>query len=152
MPKQDDAADFIEAMVKETSDHESRGHWDIINRLQVPWGTKTIQAIWSFKRKCFPDGTLNKHKARLCAHGGMQQWGVNYWETYAPVVNWISIRFLLILSELTGLESQAELNASVYIEIPIGMEVPGHSEDQKQYLLCLWYSLYGLKQAFVNWC
>ena len=33
--------------------------------------------------------------------------GINYWETYAPVVNWISIRFLLILGEIVGLESQA---------------------------------------------
>ena len=39
---------------------------------------KTIQAIWSFKRKRYPDGTLNKHKARLCAHDSMQQWGVSY--------------------------------------------------------------------------
>ncbi len=32
---------------------------------------------------------------RLCAHGGMQTWGQNYWETYAPVVNWASIQILL---------------------------------------------------------
>ena len=50
-------------------------------------GTKTIQAIWFSKRKRFPDGTLNKHKAHLCVHGGMQQWGVNYWENHSPVVN-----------------------------------------------------------------
>ena len=161
MLKQDDAADFIKAMVKETRDHESRDHWDIIKRSQVPHGTKTIQAIWSFKRKRFPDGLLNKHKARLCAHGGMQQWGVNYWETYAPVVNWISVRFLLILSELAGLDSrtidfvlafpQAELDVPVYMELPIGMEVPGHQEDRKLYLLHLRRSLYGLKQASANW-
>ena len=61
----------------------------------------------------------------------MQQWGVNYWETYAPLVNWISMRFLLILSELAGLESriidfvlafpQADLDVPVYMEFPIGM-------------------------------
>ena len=63
----------------------------------------------------------------------MQQWGVNYWETYAPVVNWISIRFLLILSEIAGLESQAidfvlafpqaNLDVPVYMELPVGMKV-----------------------------
>jgi hypothetical protein len=51
-------------------------------------GTKPIMSIWSFKCKQYPDGTLNKHKARLCAHGGMQTWGENYWEMYASVVNW----------------------------------------------------------------
>ena len=50
----------------------------------------------------FPDGSINKYKARLCAHGGMQQRGVDYWETYAPVVNWLSVRLLLILSVVHG--------------------------------------------------
>jgi hypothetical protein len=44
----------------------------------MPPDTKTIMSIWSFKQKRFPDGTLNKHEARLCAHGGMQTWGTNY--------------------------------------------------------------------------
>ena len=39
---------------------------------------KTILSIWSFKRNIFPDGILMKHKARLCAHGVIQQWLVNY--------------------------------------------------------------------------
>ena len=52
----------------------------------LPFGTKTITAIWSFKRKRFPDGTLNKQKARLCAYGSQQTWGQDYWETYASFV------------------------------------------------------------------
>ena len=161
MLKQDDASDFIKAMEKESYDHASRGHWEIVKRSAIPLGTKTIQAIWSFKRKRFPDGSLNKHKARLCAHGGMQQWGVNYWETYAPVVNWISVRFLLTLSEIVGLESrtidfvlafpQAELDVPVYMELPIGMDVPGFEDSRKSHVLCLRRSLYGLKQASANW-
>ena len=106
MTQQDDASEFIAAMQKEIAAHEERGHWEVVSRSSIPLHTRTIQAIWAFKRKRFPDGTINKHKARLCAHGGMQQWGVNYWETYAPVVNWISVRFLLILSEIVGLKSR----------------------------------------------
>ena len=63
----------------------------------------------------------------------MHQWGINYWETYTLVVNWISVRFLLILSEIVGLESrtidfvltfpQAELDVPVYMELPMGLEV-----------------------------
>ena len=91
----------------------------------------------------------------------MQQWGVNYWETYAPVVNWISVRFLLTLSEIVGLESrtidfvlafpQAELDVPVYMELPIGMDVPGVQDSRKSHVLCLRRSLYGLKQASANW-
>eukprot|EP00957_Ditylum_brightwellii_P065143 4941272-Ditylum_brightwellii.AAC.1 len=39
---------------------------------------KTILSIWFFKRKRFPSGKLMKQKARLCAHGGMQQWELEF--------------------------------------------------------------------------
>ena len=68
MLKQSDAAEFIKAMMKESSDHESRGHWTVILRHKKPPDVKTIMAIWAFKRKRFPDGRINKWKARLCAH------------------------------------------------------------------------------------
>ena len=72
MLRQPDAADFVQAMIKEVNDHETRGHWEVIPRWQKPQGEKTVMAIWSFKRKRFPDGRLNKHKACICAHGGIQ--------------------------------------------------------------------------------
>jgi len=75
--KEADKMDFVEAMEKEVLAHESRNHWTVVNRSSLPSGAKPIKAIWSFKRKRRPDGTLLKHKARLCAHGGMQQWGDN---------------------------------------------------------------------------
>ena len=91
----------------------------------------------------------------------MQQWGVNYWETYATVVNCISVRFLLILSELEGLEirtidfvlafPQADLYVPVYMELTIGMEVPGSEGHNKLYVLRLRQSLYSLKTAYYNW-
>ena len=135
MLKEEDAADFITAMKKEAEDHESRGQKDMITCSSIASGSgvKTIQAIWSFKRKHFPNGELNKHKACLCSHVKMQQWVLNYWETYAPVVNWISIRFLLALSDIVGLESQdidfildvpqAELDVPVYTELSMGMKL-----------------------------
>jgi len=89
--KQDDFHEFIKAMMVEVSDHESREHWTLTKRCDMPEDMKTIMSIWSFKRKRYPDGTLNKHKACLCAHGGMQTWGQNYWEMFAPVVNWASV-------------------------------------------------------------
>ena len=79
MLKQPDAAEFVKAMMKEADDHETKNQWEVIPRWQKPPNVKTILAIWSFKRKRFPDGRINKWKARLCAHGGMQEFGVNYW-------------------------------------------------------------------------
>jgi hypothetical protein len=117
-------------------------------------------SIWSFKRKQYPDGTLNKHKARLCAHGGMQTWGQNYWETHAPVVNWASVCILLAVAKIHGLSSksidfglafpQADLEVPVFMELPLGFDAPD-SQHWKLYVLQLNKSLYGLKQAGYNW-
>ena len=46
-----------------------------------------LMLIWSFNRKRHADGSLNKYKARLCCHGGQQEHGINYWDTYSPVVS-----------------------------------------------------------------
>ena len=73
-------------MAKEVEDHEARNHWTLLHHEAVPKGTKTILSMWLFKRKNYPEGRILKHKACLCAHGGMQTWGENYWETYAPPV------------------------------------------------------------------
>ena len=86
MLTQPDKNNCFEAMEVEITNHTERNHWDLIPRSQLPSGSKTIMSVWSFKRKCLPDGTICKYKARLCAHGGQQQWGVEYLETYAPVV------------------------------------------------------------------
>ena len=129
----------------------------MVLRSTLPAGAKTIRAIWSFKRKRYPDGRLNKHKARLCAHGGMQRWGDNYWETYSPVVNMLSVRLLLAICHIHGLDSkaidfvlafpQADLDIDIWMELPEGM-VPENDEDNKgKYVLKLNKSLYGLKQA-----
>ena len=122
---------------------------------------KAILAIWDFKQKRFPDGHIIKQKARLCACGGMHQYGVNSWKTYSPAVNWISVCFLMIVAQVLKLDTQAidfvlafpqaELEVPVYMELPAGMDLAGHGKDSSEYLLKLKRSLYGLKQALKNW-
>ena len=128
MLREDDHKQFFQAMEVELEDHKERNHWTLMEQKDLPIGTKTIMAIWSFKRKMFLDGSLNKHKARLCAHGGQQTWGLDYWDTYAPVVTWASVCLLLIVAKIHGLQSksidfvlafpQADLDVPVYMELP----------------------------------
>jgi hypothetical protein len=72
---QEDTHLFIEAMQKEVADHELQNHWSIVHHSTVPRTAKPIQAIWSFKRKQHPDGSLVKLKLDyvLMADGRMQQ-------------------------------------------------------------------------------
>ena len=130
--EQEDYRDFITAMVKEIKSHEENGHWIVQTRKECGY-PKTILAIWSFKQKRLPDGTLNKHKACLCAHGGMQQWGFHYWETFAPVVNWLSVWLIVVLSIIDDLPMraiyfvfafpQAKLDVTIFMELPPGFQV-----------------------------
>jgi hypothetical protein len=153
--QEDDREKFIEAMLKELEDHRVNEHWVLVPRKDIG-DSPTIKAIWSFKRKRRPDGSLLKYKARLCAHGGMQVYGVNYWDTYAPVVNWISIRMMLTISVIHSLYTtsidftlafpQADADVEIYMEIPLGCEV-----SEGDYVCLLLKNLYGLKQAASTW-
>ena len=91
--------------------------------------------VFQTKKK---NGLLLKHKARLCAHGGMQTWGDNYWETYSPVVNMMSVRLLLLIAKIHKLDSkaidfvlafpQAELDVDIWMYLPIGFQVNCQTE------------------------
>ena len=93
-------------------------------------------SICSFKRKITPNGRLIKHKAYLCAHGGMQKWGINYWWTFYPVVNWMFFRAMLTLSILRELHTksvdfalyrtQDDVKTEMFMGPPIGFGVEGY--------------------------
>ena len=117
-------------MLKEIKDHEERDHWMLFKRADIRKGAKTILSVWAFKIKCLPDGSVTKYKVRLNAHGGIQRWGIDYWETYAPVVNWIRVRLLMVLSIIYKLNTksidfvlafpQAELDQDIFMELLYG--------------------------------
>ena len=157
MLKLPEIKEFVIAMQKEIEDHQSRDHLETFLRKNLPSGTKTILSIWAFKVKRNPDGRILEHKAQLNAHGGMQRWGIDYWETYAPVVNWISVRLLLILSIIHSLNTksidfvlafpQATLERDVFMKLPYGFEC----REKGKYVLKLKKNLYGLSDASYNW-
>ena len=163
MLKQPDKHQFVEAMLTETAVHEKRNHWSIMKCKDMPPGAKKILLIWSFKKKRSPDGKISKCKACLCAHGRMQSWGVDYWETYTPVVNWIPVRFIPTVAKMHELDTkvidfvlafpQAKLDVNVFMEIPTDMVLTKVAENYQRslYVLSVNKSLYGLKQASSNW-
>ena len=85
-------------MINKTDDNEKRNHWEVVHRWDKPPVVKNILSIWAFGDKRFHDGHINKHMERICAHDIMKQYDFNYWETYSPTVNWITVRFLMIVA------------------------------------------------------
>ena len=116
-----------------------------------------LMMIWSFKKKRDPQGNIIEYKARLCCHGGQQQWGINYWDTYAPVVSWSSIRILMTLAELHNFHTksadfvqafpQAKVKSTIFLKTPDGVEFK-HGDEV---VLKLIKNLYGLKDAGLTW-
>jgi hypothetical protein len=88
----------------------------------------------------------------------MQVEGVHFWDTYSPVVQMVIVRLMLVLSLLLGLKSQsidftlaftqAPIDVPTCLSLPIGFSIEGDSDE---YVLELKKTLYGLKQAGLNW-
>ena len=112
------------------------------------------------KVKRYPDGRFHKIKARFCARGDKQVEGVDYFDKYAPVISWSTVRLLLCLSISQGWKSrqvdfsnafvQATLKESIYVTLPTGFEGPD-GQHRSEVVLKLNKSLYGLVQAPMYW-
>ena len=56
--------------------------------------------MYILKRKRNPFGELIKHKARLGVHGGMQQEGIDIHNPFVLVVNWSTVRLIIMIAEM----------------------------------------------------
>ena len=65
-----------------------------------------VRSTWAFKLNRYPDGLIKKFKSRFCAQGYMQPEGIDFFKTYAPVVQWTTVILMLIMEVLLGLKSK----------------------------------------------
>jgi hypothetical protein len=61
-------------------------------------GKNVLPSTWAFKIKRYPDGRVKKFKARFCARGDRQKEGIDYFEMWVPVVQWSTVRIVMILA------------------------------------------------------
>ena len=78
-----------------------RNTWELVT---LPAGRKTVRCKWVFKKKMNADGTIARYKARLCAKGFTQQWGLDYMDTFSPTVNFSTLRLLFQLAVQYGFD------------------------------------------------
>jgi hypothetical protein len=156
MKRQVDANTFIEAQRPEIEGLMDINTCKFIPKINLPAKTRYLDIIWTYRRKCHPFGSLKKYKARLCVNGSKQIQGIDYTESFAPVVQWSTIRVVNTLAAMHNLKGkqndftqafpQAKLKEDIYLQFPAGFE---HKNEKSA--LQLKRNLYGLVQVLPNW-
>jgi Reverse transcriptase (RNA-dependent DNA polymerase)/gag-polypeptide of LTR copia-type/GAG-pre-integrase domain len=90
---------WMPAMEKEIERWDNRG---VVTAVPRPKGVKTIKGKWVFDLKVDGDGNLLRRRARGVVKGFTQKFGEHWWDSFAAVVRYESIRmlFALIASKL----------------------------------------------------
>ena len=128
--------------------------WELV---EPPLNRKIVRSKWIFRKKVDTNGAVSRYKACLVAQGCSQRFGLDYEETFSPVVCFESVRSVVSLSvqnkmqlhqmDVTTAFLHGELSEEVYMKQPEGYTEPG-----KEHLVCrLKRSIYGLKQAPRCW-
>jgi hypothetical protein len=128
--------------------------WEVVLRSV---GKSVVTSIWLYKTKYVADGSIEKHKTQFVARGLSQVEGVHYYETFAPITRYTSIRSIISIATKMGWKIHRMdvkitflngfIEEEVYIEKPQGFKV----SERESHVFLLRKALYVLKQAPRSW-
>lgn len=131
--------------------------------VRTPEGVKPVGYKWVFVRKRNEKGEIVRYKARLVAQGFSQRPGIDFEQTYSPVVDATTFRYLISLAVREKLDLRlmdvvtaylyGSLENDIYMKLPEGFHLPEayKSSSRENYSIKLNKSLYGLKQSGRMW-
>jgi hypothetical protein len=124
---------------------------------ELPPGRKCTLSRWVLKVKPATPGSPARYKARLVAKGFSQRPGIDFEETFSPVIKHDTLRVVLSFvaaydMEMSQLDVKTaflygELDEEIYLQQPEGYVVAG----KEKYVCRLHKCIYGLKQASRVW-
>jgi hypothetical protein len=144
-----DVKEWIKALDTEYQELMRNHVWELVER---PKGVKVLKNKWVFVRKRNAKGEVCRYRTRITIKGCQQQFGVNFWETDAPVAKAESVRFILLLALNLGLLCHQVDFVTAFLNGPIGeaelyMEQPDYFDDDTVRVCKLQQSLYGLRAS-----
>ena len=146
---------WLKAMMTELDSIETKKVWEVTDKPKD--GRNLIGCRWVFAVKKSSSGKIERYKARLVAQGYSQEEGIDYEETYSPVIRQSTLRYILSFCMAEGLDIEladietaflyGNLDKILYMKNPPGdlLQVPNHK------CLRLLKAIYGLKQAGRQW-
>ena len=125
-----DSAGYWEAYKKELHTlADKKDAWDVVER--QPW-MSILSSTWAFRCKRYPNGSVHKLKARFCARGDKQVEGIDYFDTFAPVINWTTVRLMLILTLILDLSTCQVDYTAAFVHSPIDCDPNWENMSQQQ--------------------
>lgn len=128
---------------------------EVYELVKLPAEKKPLKTKWVFKEKQDKEG-IKRYKARLVIKGCNQKEGIDYQETFSPVVKYSSLRYLFSLAAVKNLRIDhmdvmtaylnGEVEEDIYVVPPEGFET---NEENKVWKLKK--AVYGLKQSGRCW-
>ena len=136
-----------DAINKEFRDMKSRNVWTVIKRSEIPPERRCVKHKWIFKIK-----RNGVYRARLVACGCSQVPGIDHDEFFAPVVNEMTFRILIICIILFKLSAKIADVETAFLYgdlegIELYMDCPQGLNTQPDKCLKLNKTIYGLVQS-----
>ena len=149
---------WAEAIAKEVTNMKDHQVFEWVRREDLPRDNKPIDYTWAFRAKPNNDGLIDKFKARLCARGFREIFGIHYTETHAPVTTLTAFRGCVADAAFRGWLYDVFDIGSAYLRtlltdlitfLPIdGFKPP---DSRPGWLMRARKAIYGLKQAGRSW-
>ncbi|KAM3298360.1 hypothetical protein ACQJBY_040029 [Aegilops geniculata] len=145
---------WLAAMTDEYGALLANNTWDLV---RPPANANIVSGKWVFRHKFKPDGGLDRYKARWVLRGFSQEHGIDFDETFSPVVKPATIRVILSVAlssnwkirqlDVKNAFLHGHLDEVVYCHQPTGFV----DSARPDHVCRLNRALYGLKQAPRAW-
>lgn len=144
-------------MTEELDQLKANETWSLVHKSQIKPGMKSSGGKWVYKVKRDVHGEIARYKARWVVKGYLQQFGVDFDQTFAAVVKPMAFRVLFAIAAFHDLDiDQMDVKTAflyglidqlIYVEQPKGTE----TKETRDFVCQLRKALYGLKQSPRLW-